>query len=57
MDFKLEKVEPKDKEKLYRLLQFALYDGSQYIDNDTNKEYMTKNDGAEDIFVFNNSKR
>ena len=23
----------------------------------TNKEYMTKNDGAEDIFVFNNSKR
>ena len=38
MDYELEKVELKDKDKLYRLLQYALYDGSQYIDNDINEE-------------------
>lgn len=30
---KLEKVKIEDKEKLYHLLQFALYDGSFYIEN------------------------
>ncbi len=34
MDYKIIKVEKKDKDKLYRLLQYALYDGSQYIDNE-----------------------
>ena len=29
----LEKVKIEDKDKLYHLLQFALYDGSFYIDN------------------------
>ena len=34
MDYEIIKVEKKDKDKLYRLLQYALYDGSQYIDNE-----------------------
>lgn len=35
IDVKLE-----EKEKLYKLLQYALYDGSQYIDNDINEDYV-----------------
>ena len=31
-------IKSKDKEKLYKLLQFALYDGSQYIDNILNDD-------------------
>lgn len=34
----LEKVKIEDKDKLYHLLQFALYDGSFYIDNVINDE-------------------
>lgn len=34
MNIKLEKVEENKKEILYRLLEFALYDGSNYTDND-----------------------
>ena len=34
----LEKVKIEDKNKLYNLLQFALYDGSFYIDNIINDE-------------------
>ncbi len=33
MNISLEKVDKNKKEILYRLLQFSLYDGSQYIDN------------------------
>lgn len=38
MDYEIVNVDVKDKEKLYKLLQYALYDGSQYIDNDINTE-------------------
>ena len=38
MDYEIVKVKPEDKEKLYRLLEFSLYDGSQYIDNMLNDE-------------------
>ena len=38
MDYQIVNVKEKDKEKLYRLLQYALYDGSQYVDNDINEE-------------------
>ena len=31
-------LKQQEKEKLYKLLQYALYDGSQYIDNDVNEE-------------------
>lgn len=34
MDYKIIEVNSNEKDKLYKLLQFALYDGSQYIDND-----------------------
>lgn len=37
MNYRLEKVETKDKEILYKLLQFALYDGSKYIENEINE--------------------
>lgn len=36
MNFKLEKVTFDKKEVLFNLLQFALYDGSQYIENRVN---------------------
>ena len=38
MKYEIIKVKDNEKDKLYRLLQFALYDGSQYIDNETNEE-------------------
>ncbi len=38
MDYVLEKVDESKKDILYHLLQFSLYDGSQYIENDLNKE-------------------
>lgn len=38
MDYKIIEAKEEDKEKLYRLLQYALYDGSQYIDNNINNE-------------------
>lgn len=38
MNYELEEVNNNNKEKLYRLLQFSLYDGSQYIDNSINEE-------------------
>ena len=38
MNFELVNVDKQDKEKLYRLLQYAMYDGSQYIDNDINMD-------------------
>ena len=38
MEYKIVEATEKDKDKLYRLLQYALYDGSQYIDNEINHE-------------------
>ena len=38
MNYEIVTADVKDKDKLYRLLQYALYDGSQYIDNDINEE-------------------
>ena len=38
MNYEIVNVNKEDKEKLYRLLQYALYDGSQYIDNDINED-------------------
>lgn len=36
--YKLEKVKIEDKKILYNLLQFALYDGSKYIENELNSK-------------------
>ena len=38
MKYEIESVDLKDKDKLYKLLQYALYDGSQYIDNEINED-------------------
>ncbi len=36
MDYKIEKVKLQDRELLYKLLQYALYDGSKYTQNNLN---------------------
>ena len=38
MNYEIISVEEKDKDKLYKLLQYSLYDGSQYIDNNINDD-------------------
>ena len=38
MNYEITAVKQEEKEKLYKLLQYALYDGSQYIDNDINED-------------------
>ena len=38
MNYEIVDVDIKDKDKLYKLLQFALYDGSQYIENEINED-------------------
>ena len=40
IEYQLEKVTLDKKEILYNLLQFALYDGSQYIKNELNEKGM-----------------
>ena len=65
MNYQLISVENTDKDKLYKLLQFALYDGSNYIDNDIddniNFQYTWFNNYFEDedrhaYFIKNNNK-
>lgn len=34
LNYEIIDVKQEEKEKLYKLLQYALYDGSQYIEND-----------------------
>ena len=38
MEYQLEKVTLDKKDVLYNLLQFALYDGSQYLENELNEK-------------------
>ena len=38
LNYEIIDVKQEEKEKLYKLLQYALYDGSQYIDNDINED-------------------
>ena len=38
MNYEIVRVKNNEKDKLYKLLQYALYDGSQYIDNEINEE-------------------
>lgn len=38
MKYKLEEVKIEEKDILFNLLQFALYDGSQYIENNINND-------------------
>ena len=50
----LEKVEEKDRNKLYNLLQFSLYDGSFYIDNIINEDCLFDYTYFDNYFKDNN---
>lgn len=51
MDIKLEKVTSEEKAILYNLLQFALYDMSQYVDIDLNESGFFDYDWFENYFI------
>lgn len=51
MKYEIKSVSLEDKDKLYKLLQFALYDGSQYIDNDINKQCIFEYDWFDNYFT------
>ena len=38
MNYKIDEVKAEEKEILYNMLQFALYDGSKYIENKINNK-------------------
>lgn len=44
-------VKEEDKDKLFRLLQYALYDGSQYIDNNINEDCIFEYDWFDNYFT------
>lgn len=50
----LEKVTKKDKDKLYHLLEFALYDGSFYIDNTINDDCLFDYNWFDNYFIEKN---
>ena len=51
MKYEIKSVSLEDKDKLYKLLQFALYDGSQYIDNDINEECVFEYKWFDNYFI------
>ncbi len=51
MKYEIIDVKEEEKDKLYRLLQYALYDGSQYIDNELNNECTFTYDWFENYFT------
>jgi len=53
MKYEIVDVTLKDKEKLYKLLQFVLYDGSQYIDNDINDNLVFEYNWFDNYFTYN----
>ena len=53
MKYEIVDVTLKDKEKLYKLLQFVLYDGSQYIDNDINDNLVFEYNWFDNYFTDN----
>lgn len=53
MNIKLEKVTSEKKAILYNLLQFAIYDASQYVDIDLNESGIFDYDWFENYFIDN----
>ena len=51
MKYKIVNATEKDKDKLYRLLQYALYDGSQYVNNEINKDCIFEYDWFDNYFT------
>ena len=54
MNYKLEKVIYDKKDILYNLLQFALYDGSRYIENELDENSKFKYKWFDNYFTDNN---
>ena len=53
MNYEIKAVTIEDKDKLYKLLQYALYDGSQYIDNKINEECVFEYKWFDNYFTDN----
>lgn len=53
MNYEIVEVKQEDKEKLYKLLQYALYDGSQYIDNNINDDCIFEYKWFDNYFTDN----
>ena len=51
MKYEIVNAKLNEKEKLYRLLQYALYDGSQYIDNNINDECIFEYNWFDNYFI------
>ncbi len=51
MNYELVEAKVEEKDKLYRLLQYALYDGSFYVDNDIDEECIFPYDWFDDYFT------
>ena len=51
--YEIIEVKQEDREKLYKLLQYALYDGSQYIDNNINDDCIFEYKWFDNYFVDN----
>ncbi len=56
MNYEIIEAKKSEKEKMYKLLQFALYDGSQYIDNDINENCIFEYNWFDNYFIKNNEK-
>ena len=54
MNYEIVKVMDNEREKLYRLLQYAFYDGSQYIDNEINEDCIFEYKWFDKYFTDNN---
>ena len=53
MKYEIVEVMLDDKDKLYKLLQYALYNGSQYIDNDINDNLVFEYNWFDNYFTDN----
>ena len=51
MNYVIEKVKENEKDKLYKLLQYSLYDGSQYIDNIINEDCVFEYEWFDNYFT------
>ena len=56
MNYEIIEVGQQEKEKLYKLVQYALYDGSQYIDNDLNDDCLFGYKWFDNYFTDKNRK-
>lgn len=54
MNYEIVDVKQEEKDKLHKLLQYALYDGSQYIENDINEDCIFEYKWFDKYFTDNN---